>query len=312
MSVENSVFDSLADLTVSDILTSSELLEAAAAEQLIGTQAYDLLFSPEDVDSMAVAYNLDVAPALDEAVQQVAEFGEIPVGDPSRGPRKTAELSKLALGLRVSWEQRNIGAASGTVIQRELVSRLAEIRRRNSADAVAALEAAGIEELTVDAKWTDEAAKAADDLFAADDLLASAVDANGNKFNYSAGFVWGNRRTLNGLKRNDQVVKMYTGDMASKNPLFADVANQPLIAEQFQLVADQALPDGVVYVFAGEEYGKVGTRFQIGGPRFTDWYSERGQSELGGATMAFRSDYVHFRHLAVRAPKAIVKLVGAI
>ncbi|WP_165164916.1 hypothetical protein [Corynebacterium qintianiae] len=310
MATNNSYFDALEVLSAEDILASSELLQAAAEEQLAGTQAYDLLFTPHNVNNLTVGYNLDAAPGLDEAVQRVPEFNEIPVGDPHAGERKYADLAKMAIGLRVSYEQRNFG--TGADIQRELIGRIAEIRRANSDAAVAALEAASIEELPAAATWNTEGAAAVDDLFAADDLLAGATDANGNLFNYSAGYVWANRKTLNALKRNKQTTDLYTGDMAHANPLFAGIEQQPLIAEQFQLVADQALPDGVAYVFAASEYGSIGTRFQTGDPIFTDWYEEHGQSGYGGSTMSWRSDWVHWRDLAVRAPKGAVKITGAI
>lgn len=310
MATNNSYFDALEVLPVEDILTSSELLEAAAEELLQGTQAYDLLFTPHNVKHLTIGYNVDVAPGLDEAVQTVPEFGEIPVGDPDAGLRKYADLTKKAVGIRISKEQKDFG--SGADIQRELIGRMAEVRRGNSNDALAALEAAGIEELPVAAKWNTKDALAMDDLWAADDLLAGAKDERGNLFNYSAGYVWANRKTLNALKRNKQTASLYIGDMAHANPLFAGIEQQPLIAEQFKLVADQALPDGVAYVFADSEYGSVGTRFQTGEPIFTEFYEEHGQSGHGGSTMSWRSDYAHWRALAVRAPKAAVKLTGAI
>ena len=46
MSTSNSYFDDLADLSVKDILTSSELIEAAITELMEGEQFYDLLFDP--------------------------------------------------------------------------------------------------------------------------------------------------------------------------------------------------------------------------------------------------------------------------
>ena len=77
-------------------------------------------------------------------------------------------------------------------------------------------------------------------------------------------------------------------------------------------MADQSLDDGVAYVFAGEEYGKIGSRFQLGEPKTSDWYSEGGDSTLGGSTMSKRTDWVHWRGLGVRAPKAVVKITGAL
>lgn len=310
MSVNNSYFDAIADLSVEDVLSSSELILAASKELLAGTQAYDLLFNPVKVNALTVAYNEDVAPGLDQEVRKVPEFGEIPVGDPRRGKKKYADIEKYAIGIRVSYEQEHF--TSGADVQRELVARMAEVRRANSLAALEALAEADIEEFPVATKWSEADATPVDDLYATDDLISGARDDLGNPFNYSAGYVWANRRTLNALKRAKQTKDLYTGDMAHANPLFADISRQPLIAEQFRLVPDQTLADGVAYVFADEEYGKIGSRFQLGEPKTSDWYSEGGDSTLGGSTMSKRTDWVHWRGLAVRAPKAIVKVTGAL
>lgn len=312
MSVTNSYFDDLKDLSVEDILTSSELLEGAISELLEGEQSYNLIFDPFNVDQLTVGYNLDSAPGLDEEVQTVAEFAEIPVGDPARGERRFVDLLPSGIGVRVSYGQRNY--TSGSAVQRELLGRAAEIRRKNGKDALAAIAAVGdqVEELPVAAKWNTADAKAMDDLYAADDLLAGAVDENGRRFGYAGKYVWGNRRTINALKRNKQVTGMYIGDMAHADPRFTPIGQQPLIGEQFYLVVDEGMADGEAYVISETLTGGIGTRFQTGEPMFSDWYEEGGQSGLGGPRLTWRSDYVHFRALAVRAPKAIVKLTGAI
>lgn len=310
MTVENSYFDSLADLSAEDIFSSTEILEAAAEELMAGEQVYELLFTPHNVNSLSIKYNLDTAPGLDEELQKVAEFSEIPVGDPSRGEVRHADLEPWGVGLRMSYQQRQFG--TGADVQRELLGRVAEVRRGNSKAALAAIAAEEIEELPVAVKWNTADGKAMDDVYAADDLLAGAVDANGNPFGYSGKYVWGNRKTLNAFKRNKQVSEFYTGDMAHADPRFTPIGQQPVIAEQFFLVVDPAMADGELYVIAESLTGGIGTRFQTGEPIFTDWYEEGGQSGIGGPRLTWRSDYVHTRALALRAPKAIVKITGAI
>ena len=72
------------------------------------------------------------------------------------------------------------------------------------------------------------------------------------------------------------------------------------------------MEDGVAYVMSETPTGGLGTRFEAEPPRFSDWYEEGGQSGMGGPRLTWRSDYVHFRSLVVRAPKALVKITGAI
>lgn len=191
MSTTNSYFDDLKDLSVEDILTSSELIEGAVNELLEGEQAYELIFDPYNTDGkLTVGYNLDSAPGLDEEAQTIAEFAEIPVGDPSRGERRFTDLLPTGIGVRVSYSQRNF--TSGAAVQRELLGRAAEIRRKNGRDALAAFAAVDdqVEELPVAAKWNTADAKAMDDLYAADDLLAGAVDQEGRRFGYAGRYIW--------------------------------------------------------------------------------------------------------------------------
>lgn len=227
MSTNNSYFDDLKYLSVEDILTSSELIEGAVNELLEGEQAYELIFDPYNTDGkLTVGYNLDSAPGLDEEAQTIAEFGEIPVGDPSRGERRFTDLLPVGIGVRVSYGQRNF--TSGAAVQRELLGRAAEIRRKNGRDALAAFAAVDdqVEELPVAAKWNTADAKAMDDLYAADDLLAGAVDHEGRRFGYAGRYIWANRRTINALKRNKQVTDLYVGDMAHADPRFTPIGRQ--------------------------------------------------------------------------------------
>lgn len=301
----NSAFDAIGILPVVDVLENQELLDEAVTERLEGEQAYKLLFDTHEVNARAVAYQLDAAPGLDAEVKVVPEFGEIPVADPLSGEEKFAKLAKDAVGIRVSYEQRSDNDSKA--VQREVAGRSREIARGNARRALAALDAAEITEFPVTASWDTADAKALTDLHLANELIVGAQDKDGNAFDYEATVLWVSKRTASVLKRNEEVSGSYIGDMASENPLFKSIADQPLLAGQFQIAADNSIPDGVGYLF---DEGRVGSEFQIEDPIFTPFYEEGGQSGYGGPTMSWRSDYVHERALAVRAPKAIVKLTG--
>lgn len=301
----NSAFDAVGILPVVDILDNPELLEEAVTELLEGEQAYKLLFEKHDVNARAIAYHQDTAPGLDRQVQVVPEFGEIPVADPNAGEEKFAKLEKDAIGIRVSYEQRSDNDSKA--VQRELKARAREIARGNANRAVNALNKADITEFPVTAPWDTEGAEALTDLYLANELIVGAKDNDGNAFDYEGNVLWVSKKTASVLKRNEEVRAAYVGDMASENPLFKSISEQPLLAGQFQIATDNSIPDGEGYLFAE---GRVGSEFQIEDPIFTPFYEEGGQSGYGGPTMSWRSDYVHERALAVRAPKSIVKMTG--
>lgn len=303
--INNSAFEAIGLLPVVDVIENPELLQAAVEERLEGEQAYKLLFDTYPVDARSVAFQLDSAPGLDRQVKEVPQFGEIPVGDPLEGEDKFAKLAKDAIGIRVSYEQRKDNDSKA--VQREVAARTREISRGNARRALEALEAAEITEFPVTAAWDTENAEALTDLHLANELIVGAKDNHGNPFDYEGTTIWASKKTISVFKRNPEVLGSYVGDMAAENPLFKAIGDNPLVAGQFQLAPDNSIPDGVAYLFADE---RVGSEFQIEDPIVTPFYEEGGQSGYGGPNMTWRSDYVHERALAVRAPKAIVKLTG--
>lgn len=304
--VINSAYDALAELSVQDLIDTPELFERALEELLEGEQAYKMLFSTENTDEEVVAYTEEDAPVLDTGLQAVAEFAEIPVADPVRDRvKKFAALEDYAIGIRISEKQRRRNR-NGEV-QRELVARARTIRRDNGLAAMAALAEAGIAEFPVDTPWDHPEADIREDIGLVTDLILGATDRFGNPHNYEPDVLWANPVTINRAKRNQTVKSDFIGDMASDNPLFKKVGQNPLIGGYLQVVPDISIPMGEAYIAAQQ---RVGVEAQGGAPITTPFYEEGGQSGIGGPRMTHRSDYVHNRALFVPAPKAIVRLTG--
>lgn len=304
--VINSAYDALAELTVRELTEAPELFERALEELLEGEQAYKMLFKTESTTESVVKYTEERAPLLDIGLQHVAEFAEIPVADPiASREEKFAAVEDYAIGIRISEKQR-IKNRNGEV-QRELMGRARTIRRDNGLAALAALEEAGIVEMPVTMAWDQPEADIREDIGLATDLIMSAVDANGAPFGYEPDVLWANPVTINRAKRNKTVKSDFIGDMASENPLFKKVGQNPLIGGYLQVVPDMTVPVGEAYIAV--EQG-VGVEAQDGSPITTPFYEEGGQSGIGGPRMTWRSDYVHSRALFVPSAKAIVRLTG--
>lgn len=304
--VINSAYDALAELSVQDLIDTPELFERALEELLEGEQAYKMLFKQENTTEEVVAYTEEDAPVLDTGLQAVAEFAEIPVADPVRDRvKKFAALEDYAVGIRISEKQRRKNR-NGEV-QRELVARARTIRRDNGLAALAALAEAGIAEFPVDTPWDQPDADIREDIGLVTDLILGATDRFGNPHTYEPDVLWANPVTINRAKRNQTVKSDFLGDMASDNPLFKKVGQNPLIGGYLQVVPDISIPMGEAYIAAQQ---RVGVEAQDGGPITTPFYEEGGQSGIGGPRMTHRSDYVHNRALFVPAPKAIVRLTG--
>lgn len=305
MTTINSAFDRMSGLTVDEMLANPTILPEIFRESFEGEEAHRLFFRTIPSASNVVGYYEAQANFLEDDVQNVAEFGEIPVSDPSGGELQTLKLAKNGIGIRVSWEQRNDNDVDA--VQREMISRQNTLRRKDGRDALAALSAAKVQTFAATTAWNQEGSNPASDMLDAIELIQGAEDTNGNYFEYEPDVLWINPMTLTALKRNAEVQKLYIGDMAHENPLFTGIAAEPLLFGNLQVVKDFTVPKGKA--FLGVE-GISGFMAQREDRQVTDFYPERGDSQLGGANMSFRSDAVHRRGFGVDNPKSVVKLTG--
>lgn len=300
----NSAFDQYAGLTVDELLANPTILPEVFRESFEGAEAHRLFFRTVDAASNVVGYHLANANFLEDDAEPIAEFAEIPVSDPTGGELKTVAIGKNGIAIRVSWEQRTDNAIDA--VKRELTAQHNTMIRRDGRDALNALNNGGIQELEVLTAWNN-GGKPASDVLDAIELVQGAEDENGNYFEYEPNVLWINPMTLTALKRNEEVQKLYVGDMAHANPYFAGVAAEPLLFGNLQVVKDFTVPKGEAFI--GVE-GVTGFMAQREERQVTDLYEERGQSGLGGANMSWRADAVHRRAFAVDAPKSVVKLTG--
>ena len=305
MTTINSAFDRLSGLTVDEMLANPTILPGIFRESFEGEEAHRLFFRTIPSASNVVGYYDAQANFLEDDVQNVAEFGEIPVSDPTGGELQTLKLEKNGIGIRVSWEQRNDNDVDA--VRREMVARQNTLRRKDGRDALAALSAAKVQTFAATTAWNQDGSNPASDMLDAIELIQGAEDSNGNYFEYEPNVLWINPMTLTALKRNAEVQKLYIGDMAHENPLFTGIAAEPLLFGDLQVVKDFTVPKGEAYL--GVE-GISGFMAQREDRQVTDFYSERGDSQLGGANMAFRSDAVHRRGFGVDNPKSVVKMTG--
>lgn len=304
--VINSAFDALGVLPVADVLEAPELFEQAVQEQIEGEQAYKTLFRTYTTDDSVVKYRHESAPEMDDEVQVIAEFQEIPVTDPlAEGEDQFKTIDKYALAARISEEQKFRNERNA--VQKEARALARAIITGNGKAALAALATAPIEEFPVAVAWDNPDADIREDFGLATDLILGATDSNGRQFGYQPGIFWANPVTINRAKRNKTVARDFIGDMASQNPLFKKIGENPLFGGYLQVVPDQTIPVGEAYVAVEQA---VGYEAENGPATVSPFYEEGGQSGRGGPNMSWRSDYVHFRGMFVPAPKAIVKLTG--
>lgn len=305
--VINSAFDHLNGLTVDEALSNPTFIPELMLEELNGEEIQRVFFRDVNTNSNVVAFREAEPNYLDEDVQGVSEFGEIPIGDPLGGELKTAALQKLGVGIRVSWEQRNDNDMDA--VRRELEARKNTIIRSQAREAIKAFNSASLQELRVTTAWDTPDSKPASDFLDASELILGAETEDGRYYGFTPDVLLINPMTLNLLKRNSEVQKLYIGDMAHANPLFNGISDEPLIFGNVQVVKSHFVPKDTAYLGVEQTAGFMAQREA---PMVTDFYAERGESNLGGANMSYRSDYVHRRAFAVDAPKSVVKLTNLV
>ncbi|MDK6302902.1 hypothetical protein QP140_10080, partial [Corynebacterium sp. UMB9976] len=79
-------------------------------------------------------------------------------------------------------------------------------------------------------------ANPAADFLDASEVVLGAEDGDGHYFGYTPDVLLIHPMTLNLLKRNPEVQKLYIGDMAHANPLFNGISDEPLIFGNVQIV----------------------------------------------------------------------------
>ena len=304
----NSAFDELDGLTVEEALSNPAYLPERVREAITGVNWADLLFRPTTANSNVVAYRDRTVAELEQEPEAVAEFGEIPVADPiAPADYKIAPIVKRAVGIRVSWEQQRDNDTVG--VRRELEARATSIVKGKITEATAALRAAEIPQLVVTTAWNKQGANPADDVLDAIEMVQGAEDENGYSFDYDPNLIVIHPRTLTMLKRNEQVSKLYIGDMAHAHPLFAGLELEPVLFGKLRVISDNHVPKGEIFIATEGEAGLMAQREP---EMITDFYAERGESATGGATMSYRSDYIHRRGWAVDGAKSVVRLTGVV
>lgn len=304
----NSVFDELDGLTVEEATSNPHYLPDLVRDSLVGMNWTDLLFRTEPTTSKVVAYRERTAAELEQEPEAVAEFAEIPVADPiAPGEFKLAPVIKRGVGIRVSWEQ--IEDNDMAAVKRELEARAKSVLRGKIREATAALRAAEVPELAVTNPWNRDGSNPSDDVLDAIEMVQGATDVNGVDLEHDPDLIIANKRTITMLKRNEEVRKLYIGDMAHAHPMFAGLAAENVLFGQLRVVKNNLIPPGEIFIATEGQAGFMAEREP---EDFGEFYDERGQSRRHGATQSQRADYTHRRGWGVDGSKSLVRLTGVV
>ena len=291
-------------ITVDDIRRNPLFLPARILELLDGQFIDDVLLRYEG-DASTIAFEEGSSLFLDDEVQEMLEFEEIPVAGYQRGLPRVAIATKKGLGVRISEDMKrenNVAAVNRQVTA--LVNTM--IRARVLAMRQLVMNPA-IPTIAASAAWDTASGKPRRDLAAAAEVVASAGDDTVDTTeNYEADTTVMPGGITPILLDNDDFLKVYGGNLASEN-----------IAYTGKLPGDVMGMLGLKARFWPTDRVLVCQRKTIGfytDPRpleVTPLYPE-GNGPNGGPTESYRVDATMKRGMGIDQPLAACWITGVV
>lgn len=291
-------------ITVDELLADPTYIPQRVVNDLTGAFPEDLFFRQAEDNKGVVAFREAAANYLADDAEEIAEFGEIPVSSPELGALNSAYAIKTGEAIRVSYEQRTENKVDA--VTRAINALERTVVRHGINAAFAAFTSAGVPELQAGAAWTG--GDPVKDLFDAIEMVQGAhEDGDENRtFDYDPNTLLVHPQALTKIVRNDEVQRLYLGNVAHENPVYKGLTDIKLFGV-LNVATSRLMPVGEAYVF---ESGASGFKSDTIPLTMTPMYAEGGQSQLGGPNMSWRSDLVRKRAIGVDNPKAVVKITG--
>lgn len=291
-------------ITVADLVGSPLMVPTKIKELMENQFISEALFRNAGPNNNGiVAYTEGDPMFLEQDVQDIAEFGEIPVATGKRGVPVVAYANKRGLAIRVSREmiewnkvgevQRQITQLTNTFkraddkVARTLLQSLPSLPVANEWDTVDGNPrldiATGIREVT-------EAAPA----------VASAEEWYG----FQPDTIVLNPGILPTLLDNEKFLKVYQGNVADQSIAYTGALPSRIFG--LSVIGSMAWPTTEVTILQRGVVGFYSDAFPL---EITGLYPE-GNGPLGGPTQSYRCDATHTRAIALDQPKAGIRLTG--
>ncbi|MFS0140290.1 hypothetical protein ACL1FJ_00680 [Corynebacterium striatum] len=293
-------------LTVDQIVKDPTWLQERTLENLDGAFLEEALFRNGGTNDGVVAYREAASPYLNDDSEEVAEFAEIPVSEPSIGQARTLIGVKTGLAIRISREMRRENKIDQLSLRQ---TALQNTMIKNSVEStLEAFRKAGIQNQAVSTDWETDTAKPLRDILTAKRSVNAARPDNSKpnqKFGYSADSLVISEAALDLLLWHDDVQRMYNGNAAIENPLYKGIT--PATIAGLRVITNPWLKDDEMYILQSGVAGFISDTDPL---TVTSLYSESGENGHGGSRQSWRMDAFRKRIIAVDNPKAVVKLSG--
>lgn len=294
--------------TVSDLI-KQPLFIPTKLKELIENQfiSETLLRNAGKNDAGVVAYHEGDPTFLDDDIQAIAEFGEIPVSSGQLGIPRTAFAIKNGLAVRVSKDM--IDKNQIDAVNKQITGLKNTFIRFNDRQAKALFQSSAVPTLPVSAAWDTTNGKPRTDLARAIEQIATAApdDASEDEYyGFEPDTIVVHPGLLATLMDNEQILKVYNGNVANESIAYTGAIPGDLMG--LTVLKSRTFPVDKVLLL---ERGTVGFYSDTRPLQFTTLYPE-GNGPNGGPRETWRSDATHERAMALDQPKAALWLTGLV
>lgn len=257
--------------------------------------------------SGVVAYREGDPTFLDQDVQDIAEFGEIPVSSGQLGIPRTAYAVKKALGIRVSKEM--IDENDIDAVNKQMTGLRNTFIRANDRMAKALLSSATVPTLPVSAAWDVALGKPRTDITRAIEKVTTAAPAEATEdeyYGFAPDTIVLHPGLLATLMDNEQILRVFNGNIANESIAYTGAIPGSLLG--LSVIQSRTFPIDKALIL---ERGTVGFYSDTRPLQFTALYPE-GNGPNGGPRETWRSDASHKRVMGLDQPKAAIWLTGLV
>lgn len=312
MTLQTSAYDEKTSApTVDEMMKNPHFIPNRMKEQIEDLDHETLFFRNGGTNSGIVGFTEAQAEDYNpEETEEIAEFGEIPIGfDEDKEPkRKVAYSVKTGQGFRVSWEERNENKIDK--VSQRMQANVRKVRKNSVTALEEAFKRAQIPELEITTPW-NQGGNIIEGIFDGINAVDGATDDDDPnlRFDYSADTILMNPLAEMPIMLSEQIQKYYIGNMANENPVFKGMTSV-LIAGKLQIIRSKFITPGDMYIFERNAVGFYSDQLPLTATPLAQEHP--GDPSIGGRTMSWRSDIVRKRAIGIDNPKAIVKLKGVI
>ncbi|AMS03497.1 major head protein [Gordonia phage UmaThurman] len=295
-------------LTVSD-LVKNPLWVPTKLKELMENQFISeaLLRNGGKNDAGVVAFREGDPTFLDDDVQDVAEFGEIPVSAGRLGLPRAAYATKKALGVRISKEM--IDENKIDAVNKQITGLRNTFVRANDRGAKALFSSPAVPTMPVSEPWDDPLGKPRTDLAKAIEEISTATPDEATEdeyYGFEPDTIVLHPGLLATLMDNEQILKVYQGNVANESIAYTGAI--PGLLMGLNVIKSRTFPVDKALIL---ERGTVGFYSDTRPLQFTTLYAEGGGPN-GGPRETWRSDASHKRAIGLDQPKAALWLTGLV